>query len=417
MSSISTQTVDNLKQTLQNACKDPEKGIPGATVVVVNRNGKELFAHASGKKGISSDEDMTLDSVFWIASCTKMITGIAAMQLVEQGKLELDNSEQVEKIAPELKHVKVLEKGGKLVEKKRGITLRMLLNHTAGFGYAFFHEGLRDSNKGIGYDEFSGKFYDINQPLVNQPGEGWQYGLNVDWAGIIIERVSGLTLNTYFHKHIFEPLGLKDISMLPTASMKQNLAHMNFRDPVDGKLKPADHIMRSGLMAENDTEFLNSGGAGCFANPRDYVQILATLLNDGTSPLTQTRILSPQSVALMFENQIPSFPNFARNPTPTAKPHLTNAISELYPTGDNKPQGWGLSFMLAGGPTGRSEGTAHWAGLANLFWWCDREKGVAGMVASQILPFADGEVMGLWGGVEMGVYGGLRKEGAEKAPL
>jgi len=342
-----------------------------------------------------------------------MITGIAAMQLVEQGKLELDSSEQVEKIAPELKDVKVLEKGGKLVEKKTGITLRMLLTHTAGFGYAFFHEGLRDYNKGIGYDEFSGKFYDINQPLVQQPGEGWQYGVGIDWAGIIIQRVSGLTLNTYFHKHIFEPLDLKNISMLPTTSMKHNLAHMNYRDPVDGKLKPSDHVMRSGLLAENDTEFLNSGGAGCFANPRDYVQILATLLNDGTSPLTQARILSPQTTALMFENQIPSFPNFARTPIPAAKPHLTNPLPELYSIADKKPQGWGLSFMLTGGATGRSEGTAHWAGIANLWWWCDREKGVAGMIASQVLPFGDAEVVGLWSAVEERVYKGLN----EKASL
>lgn len=94
----------------------------------------------------------------------------------------------------------------------------------------------------------------------------------MDWAGIIIERVSDLSLNTYFHKHIFEPLGLKNISMLPTTSMKHNLAHMNYRDPVDGKLKRADHIMRGGLLAESDTEFLNSGGAGCFANPRDFAR-------------------------------------------------------------------------------------------------------------------------------------------------
>lgn len=107
----------------------------------------------------------------------------------------------------------------------------------------------------------------------------------------------------------------------------------------------------------------------------------------------------------MFTNQIPDKPNFARRPTPAAKPDLTNPFPVLYP-GDG-PQGWGLSFMTCGGPTGRSEGTAWWAGIANLFWWCDREKGVAGMICSQILPFADLRVMGLWMDLESEVYKAL----------
>ncbi|MBE3046827.1 hypothetical protein IMZ48_30725 [Candidatus Bathyarchaeota archaeon] len=109
----------------------------------------------------------------------------------------------------------------------------------------------------------------------------------------------------------------------------------------------------------------------------------------------------------MFTNQI-SFPNFGRQGTPAAKPDLTNPLPDLYPVADNAPQGWGLTFMLANSAaTGRSRGTGHWAGLANIWWWCDREKGVAGMVASQILPFGDEKVLGLWKGVEEEVYRGL----------
>lgn len=96
---------------------------------------------------------MTLDTVFWIASCTKLITSIACMQLVEQGKLALDDAKLVEKIAPELKDVKVID-NGKLVAKEGGVTLRMLLTHTAGFGYSFFDARLRDFGRFIGYDEF-----------------------------------------------------------------------------------------------------------------------------------------------------------------------------------------------------------------------------------------------------------------------
>jgi CubicO group peptidase (beta-lactamase class C family) len=122
--------IQNLKKTVDNACADPKSDIPGTSIVVVDKNGKELFAHAAGKRGVNSSEDMTLDNVFWIASCTKMIAGIAVMQLVEQGKLHLDDGDEIEKLIPELKDIKVLQKDGTLVEKNKKITLRMLLTHT-----------------------------------------------------------------------------------------------------------------------------------------------------------------------------------------------------------------------------------------------------------------------------------------------
>ena len=132
------------------------------------------------------------------------------------------------------------------------------------------------------------------------------------------------------------------------------------------------------------------------------------LLNDGTSATTGAQILKPQTVELMFQNQIPNFPNFGRQGIPAAKPDLTNAIAEIYPVADNAPQGWGLTFMLSGkGATGRSASTGHWAGLPNLWWWCDREKGVAGIISTQVLPFADPQVLGLWVAVEAAVYQAL----------
>lgn len=136
--------------------------------------------------------------------------------------------------------------------------------------------------------------------------------------------------------------------------------------------------------------------------------MLAVFLNDGTCPRTGAQILQKSTVEEMFSNQVPNFPNFGRQGVPAAKPDLTNPLPDLYPVADNAPQGWGLTFMLANSEaTGRSKGTGHWAGLANIWWWCDREKGVAGIVASQILPFGDEKVMGLWAGVEAEVYKGL----------
>lgn len=132
------------------------------------------------------------------------------------------------------------------------------------------------------------------------------------------------------------------------------------------------------------------------------------LLNDGTCPRTGVQLLRKETVDEMFRNQIPNFPNASRQSIPAAKPDLTNPIGELYPVAGNPPQGWGLTFMLSnGGATGRSKTTGHWAGLANLWWWCDRENGVAGLVCTQILPFADAKVLGLWVGIEAEVYKAL----------
>jgi CubicO group peptidase (beta-lactamase class C family) len=127
---LSSEVVSKLQSVFDDACADHDKGLPGVVGIAVGRDGKELFAHASGKRGFGSEEPMSLDNTFWIASCTKLITGIACMQLVEQGKLYLDDAAQTEDLCPELKDVQVLQPDGKLVPKKRGITLRMLLSHT-----------------------------------------------------------------------------------------------------------------------------------------------------------------------------------------------------------------------------------------------------------------------------------------------
>lgn len=135
-------------------------------------------------------------------------------------------------------------------------------------------------------------------------------------------------------------------------------------------------------------------------------EILATLLNDGTSPTTGAQILSKETVDEMFSNQIPHMPDFGRQYIPAAKPWLTNSSEDMFPQEGNPPQGWGLTFMLMpeGLPTGRGKNAAYWAGIINSFWWCDREKGVAGFMAGQTLPFGDMGVIGTWMGCEKVLY-------------
>jgi CubicO group peptidase (beta-lactamase class C family) len=194
-------------------------------------------------------------------------------------------------------------------------------------------------------------------------------------------------------EQVFKPLNIKNISMFPSADMKSRLVYTHSRHPETGKISVREHINHRALIVEpgsvDEKVTLNSAGAGCFAQPSEYTKIIATLLNNGTDPVTKNQILKPETVNEMFKNQIEHFPNFGRAGIPAAKPEYTNALPDLYPQGDDTPQGWGLTFMLTmkEGQTGRGRNTGHWAGLPNLFWWADREKGVGGIVASQIVPF------------------------------
>ncbi|KAF4497934.1 Beta-lactamase [Fusarium agapanthi] len=403
---LNEETLSRLRGIVDQSCENPQQDIPGASVVVIGKDGQELFAHAAGKRGLVSRENMSLDNIFWIASCTKMLVGLACMQLVEKGTLSLDDDTQVEQLCPELKDIKVLQPDGTMAKKDKAITLRMLLTHTSGFGYSFFNERLRDWSYPAGADEFSGRIEDMIMSEANRAQPG------IDWAGVVLERATGLKLNDYLQEKVLKPVGITEMSMFPSHEMRAKLAYMHQRGP-DGTLRPCNHPLRRPLVVDpNDKveieKIFNSGGGGMFANPRDYCKVLAVLLNDGTCPKTGAKLLERQTVDEMFKNQIPQFPNFSRQGIQAASPELTNSVPELYPVAGDPPQGWGLTFMLSnGGPTGRSKGTVHWAGLPNLWWWADREKGVAGMVCSQILPFGDMKVLGLWGAVEATVYQAL----------
>ncbi|KAK5126723.1 hypothetical protein LTR85_009657 [Meristemomyces frigidus] len=414
---VNQKAQDAVEKSLDSCTGDSSTGIGGLVFVAVGKDGKQIAAHASGRIGLDKKRPAaTLDTVFWIASCTKLLATMACMQAVEQGKLKLDDHKQVYQLCPELEKVKVLQDDGSLVDKQEEITLRMLLSHTAGFGYEFFNPKLRDYARPIGFDVFHADERDIlRMPLVNQPGETWEYGINIDWAGIVLERATGVKLNDWIQQNIMQPLNLKAINMFPTDEMKKELAFMHQRWPGDSsKCEERDHIYREPLLAETDHEkkhIFHSGGAGAYAKPAEYVQVLAALLNDGTSPTTGAQILKKETVDAMWENQVSKsqMPDFARQGIPAAKPEQTNPAPELYPQEGNPPQGWGLSFMLTQEPgaTGRGRNTAWWAGIANLFWWCDREKGVAGMICSQVMPFGDPHVMGQWGACEAAVYSAL----------
>ncbi|KAI7197823.1 beta-lactamase/transpeptidase-like protein [Hortaea werneckii] len=300
---VNQKAQDSVQSLLDSVTKDPKTGIPGLVFVAIGKDGKQIAAHASGKTGLAEGRPpMTLDTVFWIASCTKLLATIACMQAFEQGKLKLDDSHFVYTLCPELQKVKVLQDDGKLVDKKTDITLRMLLTHTAGFGYEFFNPKLRDYGRPVGFDVFHGDEKEIlRMPLVNQPGERFEYGISIDWAGIVLERATGVKLNDWIQDNIMKPLKLENVNIKdgqanPESARRETTSCVSrcWHRPITRRSTSFTAAVQ-GLMLSQQLVFT------------EYVQVLAALLNDGTSPNTGAQILKKHTVDEMFTNQIPSF--------------------------------------------------------------------------------------------------------------
>ncbi|CCH41968.1 hypothetical protein BN7_1507 [Wickerhamomyces ciferrii] len=413
-STFSQGAIERLQTLIKESVKDSHRDIPGVSVAITNSKGDDLFQYAAGKKGADSDEELTTDSIFWIASCTKLLASIALMQLVEKGVVDLDSSEQIEKYIPELKNLPIASNdeetnGLKLKPSTQKITLRHLLSHTSGLGYSFFSDVLKKYTKFFHIDEFDVSHErELLLPLLFEPGSNWAYGVGIDWAGVLLQRVTGQSLNDFITEHILNPLGVEESGMEPNETLRQKFVQMSYRDKT-GKLSSTDHIYKK-VIAGDYEKYFHSGGAGVFSKPKEYIKVLATILNDGVSPKTGERILQKETIDSMFVNQIQENPNFGRAGIESADEFLTNSIPDIYPQGD-KPQGWGLSMYLNlhKTSTGRGNNSGWWCGLANLFWWIDRENDIAGFVGAQILPFADLNVMTLWFNIEKEIYSDLWK--------
>ena len=366
--------------------------VPGVVAMAATEAGP-VYEGAFGVRDLARDPAMTLDTVFRIFSMTKAITCVAAMQLVEEGRLALDAP--VPAIDPALSAPQVLEgfdeRGQpRLRPAKRPITLKHLLTHTAGFTYEYWNADIRRYLETTGLPPFmSGKLAALQRPLSFEPGERWEYGINIDWIGRIVEAVSGQSLDVYLRDRIFVPLGMKDTGFAPTPDQHRRQASMHQRQ-ADGGLVPQQ------LSPPPPREFF-AGGGGLCSTAGDYLTFLQMLLQGGS--LGGARILSPAKVALMNQNQIGDLPAGVLK---SANPELSNDV-DFFPAAKLR---WGLGYMLnlEPGPNGRSAGTVSWAGLANLYYWLDPAHRVAGVILTQILPFADPSVLRLYGEFERGVY-------------
>ena len=367
--------------------------VPGVVAGVTNAD-EDLYLGGFGERVLGAGDEMTPDTVGWIASMTKAITGAAAMQLVEQGRLDLDTP--ASEVVPQLADTTVLEgfdDDGKPRTRapRRAITLRHLLTHTSGFSYDIWSEAIGRYQEATGTPGIiSCENAALTTPLLFDPGDRWDYGINIDWAGKMVETVSGRTLGQYLHEHFFEPLGMNDTAFRITDSMRARLAKIHQRGE-DGSLDP-----QMELEIPQDPEF-EMGGGGLYGTVGDYLRFIRMILNRGRA--NGERVLRPETVDMMSRNQMGEI---RVNELKTAIPPLSND-AEFFP---GMPKSWGLSFMINNeeAPTGRSAGSLGWAGLANSFFWIDSAKGMGGAYLTQVLPFIDDKAFPLYIAFESAAY-------------
>ena len=377
------------------ALRDAAQRVPGLVALATTKAGT-IYEGAFGKRDISSDAPMTVDTVFRLASMTKALASVAAMQMVEAGKLSLDAP--VRDVLPALASPKVLtgfDAAGQPEFRPATvpITLRQLLTHTAGYGYNTWNplvkrwlEVTRAPRMPTSDAELAA------YPLVFEPGSRWQYSIATDLVGKAVEAASGQTLDAYWRDHVLGPLGMVDTGVSLTDAQRARAVRSHMRRP-DGSLAPDDQPIGSGPA-------WCLGGGALAGTARDYGAFLRMLLNGGVHD--GTRLLRAETVAEMSRNQIGALDVEILH---SVMPDRSNDV-DVFP---GMQQKWGLGFLIntQPGPAGRSAGSLAWAGLFNTYYWIDPVRGVAGLVLTQILPFMDAGTLAALSAFEQAVYATL----------
>jgi CubicO group peptidase (beta-lactamase class C family) len=367
------------------------RDIPGVVAMAANGEGI-IYEGAFGVRRVGQSQAMTRDTVFRVASMIKTITSVAAMQLVEQGKLALDGP--LPEIDPVLNDAQVLEgfsdKGvPQLRPPRRPIALRDLLTHTSGFCYRLWDAQSIRYLSAFNAAPASVRHTLPRTPLMFDPGERWEYGTSIDWVGRLVEAASGQPIDAYFREHIFDPLGMSDTGFMTSAAQRAREASVHRHKP-DGTLEPQP-------MEKPAVPHAFSGGGGIYSSAPDYLALIRMLLNGGS--LGGVQLLRPETVALMGRNQIG---NIEAGHLKTTAPALSNDV-DFFP---GIPLRWGLGHMInmKPGPDGRSAGSMTWGGLFNTYYWIDPTRRIAAVFMTQVLPFADHRALRAYRGFERGLY-------------
>jgi CubicO group peptidase (beta-lactamase class C family) len=383
-----------LKSRLDKVLADGVAGnrLPNLVAVVGDRAGT-LYEGACGPRTHSATAAMTPDTVLWIASMTKAITATAVMQLVEQGKLALDAP--AHEVLPALAHRQVLtgfdaQGQPQLRPPRRAITLRHLLTHTAGFGYEFANAEVGRYVAATGTPNIlSCERRALELPLLFDPGDQWEYGIGIDWAGLMLEQVSGKSLGQYLQDHVCGPLGMTSTSFKLSEGQRARVAGMHAR-AADGSLAPL-------ALEMPQSAGFDMGGGALYSSPRDYLRFMRMILNGGV--LEGVRVLRAETVADMSRDHCPGL---CCGHMPSTSPAISHD-ADFFP---GQRCGWGLSFLIneQAIPGGRAAGSLAWAGLSNAYYWIDPARGVSAMFATQLLPFFDPQTIASLREFERAVY-------------
>jgi CubicO group peptidase (beta-lactamase class C family) len=354
--------------------------VPGVVAMAATEHAV-IYQGAFGARSMGTAARMSADTVFSIASMTKLLTSVAALQLVERGKLKLD--EPAVTIDPTLGSPQVLDgfdaQGApQLRAARKPITLR--------------HQ-LWDANV-VRYGKASRNDPTLPRtPLISDPGTRWAYGASLDRVGRLIEIVSGQSLDRYFRDHILGPLGMNDTAFSLNEKQRGRQASLHLRK-ADGTLVPQPLVRRTEPK-------VISGGGGIYSTAPDYLTLLQALLNGGA--LAGKRILQPETVALMSANQIG---NLDAGILKTTNPALSENV-DFFPGVRLR---WGLGDMINIDPVpdGRRAGSLTWAGLYNTYYWIDPASRIAGVILMQVLPFADQRALNVYRLFERGLYRAYR---------
>jgi methyl acetate hydrolase len=381
--SAHAQQPGSIDDQLRQAVED--KTIAGVVAIAMDRKGV-LYRGAFGMADIALARPMTGDALFRIASMTKAITSTAAMQIVESGRVSLDDP--VEKHLPAFAHLSVFDSfdgatgAYRMRPAAKAVTVRHLMTHTSGLGYAFTSPILRD------FKPRPGEQYPV-EPLLFEPGERWLYGTSTDWLGRMVEQISGKTLEDNFRRRILDPLEMSDTFYNVPPDKQARLAAVHRRRP-DGSI--AKEPNQPSPLVSSPT-----GGGGLSSTADDYARFLRMLLNGGE--LDGVRILSADTVELMSRNHIGAL---AVPALKTAMPERSDDFSFVADGRDK----WGLGFLITTDHVNgkRSAGSLSWGGINNTYFWVDRARGIAGVILMQFLPFADRKALAVYDGFERGVY-------------
>ncbi len=387
-----------LRQTVEG-----NPNVPGVVAMVTDRQ-RTIYEGAAGVRRLGASQPMTTDSTFALFSTTKALTATAALQLLESGQLDLDAP--ASRYAPAIGKLQVLDgfdsQGQPQLRAPRSqVTTRQLLTHSGGFGYDFFNASYnRLAEAGRQASVITASRAALDTPLLFDPGERWEYGSNIDWVGQVVEGITGQRLGEVFQARIFAPLGITDMTFEIDDRIRARLAGMHARHP-DGRLEAMDFE----LPAKPD---VHMGGHGLYGTVGDYMKFIRMWLNDGAGE--HGRVLKAETVAMAVKRHLD--PKLKVTMLPGVIKTLSND-AEFFP---GLEKSWSLAFMIneAQAPTGRPAWAQGWAGLANLFYWIDRENGYGGYWATQVLPFGDPASFGGYIGFESAFYDTLRATSAAR---